>query len=232
MTPEKRHHEVWAQLLLSRADEARVRAFLEERFGVRPDRIARRMHLTVYHARRPMPEVQTISERAEVCVLASDTRFMVLAPGGENPRPELEPAFRKVGIRVRRNTDAMATILRYRSRLMVAETASVLGTRKPSDHRRNAFGARHFQPHVTLLKPGSGVDRDLTKIGTTFRAAFGTLKFDRFIVDAVEPHREDGPPNGRVGQTAGVFGNSIRWADRRGHAQGSLGRRMDREPGA
>lgn len=220
MVTQKCHHEVWAQLLLSRADEARARAFLEEQFGMRPDRIARRMHLTVYYARRPMPGVVAINERAAVRVLASETRFMVMAPGGENPRPDLEPALKKVGIRVRRSTEAMASILRYRSRLLVAETASVLGARKRSDHRRNAFGARHFQPHLTFLKAGNGIDRDLTKIGTAFRAAFDTLTFDRFIVDVVNPGLEGAPPNRRVEPTAVRFGNTMRWVDGRGSRAG------------
>lgn len=185
-TPKVRH-EVWAQLLLSDLDQKRVREFLETQFAVPPDRIARRMHLTVYYARRAMPGVAANHERASVCIPASETRFMVMAPGGENPRPDFDPALRKIGIRVRRNTEAMTVILSYRSRLLCAETESVLGARKPSNHRINAFGARQFQPHMTLLKPGSNIDRDLTRMGTAFRSTFDTLNFDRFIVDVVTP---------------------------------------------
>jgi hypothetical protein len=62
------------------------------------------------------------------------------------------------------------------------ETPDVLGLRQPSNHIRNAFGARHFQPHITLLKKGFGLDRDLTKIGEAFRASISPIRLNRFIV--------------------------------------------------
>ena len=178
-------NEVWAQLQLAASDEARLRSFLVSACGVPPKRIAARMHVTVYYARRPMPGLAPSTEPAIVRVPAVDTRFMVLAPGGENPRPELDPARRKVGIRIRRNTDAMNSILTYRQRLLDVETDQVRGARKPSDRRRNAFGARHFQPHMTLLLAGSGIGRELRPIGEAFRASVGDLTFDRFVVDVV-----------------------------------------------
>lgn len=61
----------------------------------------------------------------------------------------------------------------------------VLGSRRPSTHKANAFGARHFQPHVALLRPGSGIDRDLTKLGTVFRQKMQSLTFDRFCIEIV-----------------------------------------------
>lgn len=72
--------------------------------------------------------------------------------------------------------------MQYRNRLLEYETPDVLGSRKASDHRRNAFGARHFQPHMTLLMAGSGVCRDLKEIGEPFRQVMGMLRFDRFEI--------------------------------------------------
>jgi hypothetical protein len=213
MADAKRHHEVWAQFLLARSDQARIRAFFVDVCGVRPDRVVQNMHLTVYHARRPLPGIVRTTEPVTFVLPAEVTRFMVMAPGGENPRPNLEPAFRKVGIRIRRNTEAMATILAYRRRLLAAETAEVLGARRPSDHRRNAFGARHFQAHMTLLKAGSGIDRDLTKVGELFRSTFDLFKFDRFAVDVVPPgsieRQRDRPLDSRPAR----FANGIRWTN-------------------
>jgi hypothetical protein len=177
--------EVWAQLVLSAKDSHRIREFLMRQCGIKSHRIVESMHLTVYYARRPMPGVISIAEPAHVVVSASDTRFMVMAPGGENPRPALEPAKRKVGLRVQRQSSAMPEIMAYRQRLFSHESIAVLGRRRPSNHRRNAFGARHFQAHVSLLKPGSGIDRDLTKLGSPFRDYIGDLVFDKLIVDVV-----------------------------------------------
>jgi hypothetical protein len=108
---------------------------------------------------------------------------MVMAPGGENPRHYLVPAGSKVGIRIQRKNPARPTIHEFRNRILPYETKTVLGTRRPSDHKRNAFGARYFQPHMAILQAGSGVDRDLTKIGKLFRAEILMLRFDRFSVE-------------------------------------------------
>jgi len=175
--------EVWAQLLLSANDRHHVQEFLTAECGIKRHRIISNMHLTVYYARRSMPGVVSTLEPARVVIPASETRFMVMAPGGENPRPDIDPSKRKVGIRVHRQSSAMPAIIGYRQRLIAHEDAAVLGARRPSDQRRNAFGARQFQPHVSLLRPGSRVDRDLTKIGKLFRREIGELVFDRFVID-------------------------------------------------
>jgi hypothetical protein len=179
---KKHSEEVWAQLILSKADSKRIREFLKSEFCVRPENFIPRMHLTVYHARRPMESVKNIQERVHIEVSALDTRFMVLAPGGENPRPGLDPCDHKVGIRIQRKSEAYHEILKFRQRLIVHETRNVLGRRRPSTEKRNAFGARAFQPHVALLRSGSEIPRDLKQIGTAFREKIGKLVFDRFVV--------------------------------------------------
>jgi hypothetical protein len=190
---QQKHHEieVWAQLNLCPQDELRIRQFLAHRWGIRGHRVARHLHLTVYHSRRLIPDLLPSSEPANVLVTASQTRFMVLTPGGENPRPELVPAEQQVGIRVQRQSPAWEQIMQYRDRMLGGETPAVLGGRRPSTRRRSAFGARQFQPHMTLLRRGSGVERDLKQIGTAFRESIGDMRFDRF-----EVHFAQGP--GRV----------------------------------
>ena len=177
--------EVWAQLFLCAEDCDRTRHFFVSELGIKPKFVVRRPHITVYHARRPMAGLTSIAEAARIVVPVSETRFMVLAPGGENPRPELEPAARKVGIRVRRRTEGMQQILEYRDRMLSYETPSVLGTRRPSTRKTSAFGARNFQAHMALLRAGSGIPRDLRKVGVPFRERIGSLLFDRFQVEIV-----------------------------------------------
>lgn len=176
--------EVWAQLFLQQASRDALAAFLVSQ-GVSERRIVMSMHLTVYHARRPLPGIVATAESAQLAVAAEDLRFMVMAPGGENPRPELEPSRLKVGIRIRRQSEAYARILAYRERFIAHETKSVLGRRRPSTARTSAFGARSFQPHVALLRAKNGVDRDLSVLGRALRVALAhtPLTFDRFIVD-------------------------------------------------
>jgi hypothetical protein len=185
-TTKQSTFEVWAQLLLSDADCERLREFSIQTLGIKPRHVVKRMHITVYHARRPMPGLSSTLETVSVVVSASETRFMVMAPGGENPRPHLDPAARKIGIRVHRQSLAMPQIQDLRQRLLEYETPDVLGKRSPSTHRSNAFGARSFQPHMTLLRAGSGVNQDLTLIGVPFRQKVGDLHFDRFQIEIVQ----------------------------------------------
>lgn len=118
---------------------------------------------------------------------------MVLAPGGENPRAELEPRNRKVGIRIMKVNAGRADIQGFRDRLLKYETREVLGIRRPSTGSANAFGARNFQPHMSVIRPGSGIDRDLTKVGKVFRAGIDVLRFDRFSIERVIRERPIDP---------------------------------------
>jgi len=183
MSERKAHAtETWAVLDLSTRDRNRITDFLTNDWGVSMDKVVRHMHLTAYHAREPMPGVASLREPAHVVLPAGDTRFMVMAPGGENPREELDPGRRKVGVRVHRQSPCFAEIMSFRERLLSFETLDVLGSRKPSSHTSNAFGARHFQAHMSLLLAGSGVPRDLSPLGASFREAFGEFIFDQFRV--------------------------------------------------
>ena len=126
---------------------------------------------------------------------------MVMYPGGENPRPELDPAMLTVGIRVQRQSAARATILEFRTRLTDHENRRVLGARAPSTDKSSAFGARTYQPHMSILRPGSEIDRDLKAIGERFRQTIGDLTFDRFVVDVVTKNGRKPPvtpPNKRI----------------------------------
>lgn len=177
--------EVWAKLYLCQEDRDRIREFFMRKFGIKRRCIVNNMHITTYHARRPLPGLNSSSEAVSVIIPGTDFRFMVLAPGGENPRPELDPSMRKVGVRVHRRSTGRAEILRLREKIICFETPGILGARRPSNHARNAFGARNFQPHMTMLRPGSDIGRDLRIQGEAFRKEIGFLNFDRHTIEIV-----------------------------------------------
>jgi hypothetical protein len=79
--------EVWAQLSLCATDCALIRDVLSSRCGIKGKVIVPKMHITVYHARRPMLSLHSCAEAAHLVIPTAETRFMVLAPGGENPQP-------------------------------------------------------------------------------------------------------------------------------------------------
>ena len=107
---------------------------------------------------------------------------MVLAPGGENPRPELEPAKKSVGIRLTKRNIAIEGIQTLRHQMISLETSELVGRRKRSTAWTSCFGARDYQPHIKLLKPGSEIDRDLKPIGRYFRMCFQTIDFGKYEI--------------------------------------------------
>lgn len=178
--------EIWAQLLLCAEDTRRIRDFFVEEIGIDASHITRRMHLTVYHALGPMLGVIALSEKVSVTLPAVDTRFMVMTAGGEVAQPDVEPREYKIGIRVLKRSLTMDAITDFRNRLIHNESEHVLGEHAASTRNRSAFGAPHFQPHMTVLEPGSSIPRDLTPIGARFRETIGDLTFDTFVIEIVE----------------------------------------------
>ncbi len=175
--------EVWAQLFLSESSKQRIHNFFISEFKIDRRYLVKSLHVTVYHALEEIPNLSSVDLACHHTLSPEQTRFMVLAPGGENSRPDLIPSDNRVGVRIQKNTDFRTVIDSYRSRILEHEDHFVLGTRAPSTLSRNAFGARHFQPHLTLLHPGSGIMNDLKIIGQAFRESVGLLVFDRYIIE-------------------------------------------------
>ena len=180
--PLSRRFHIYALLWVTRNCEEAISQILVTKCGVPRQYIQRGLHLTLYHARRPLPGLTFGTMPMKLFADITETRFMVLAPGGENPRPELEPSRRSVGIRLTRRNTSIPEVLRLRRSVYQFETPEVVGRRLPSSDWRNCFGARHFQPHIKLLRPGSGVDRDLKKLGVVFRSALERIEFGKLEV--------------------------------------------------
>ena len=143
------------------------------------------MHLTFYHSQVLIPEIKTIEKEIYIILPASETRFMVMVAGGENPIPGVDPGMNKVGIRIQHKSSVLEEIFEMRNELTRFETPEIIGDRSPSSRKKSAFGARHFQPHMSLLKPGSGIESDLTIVGKLFREKMGDLIFDKYKIDIV-----------------------------------------------
>ena len=155
-TPKSYTYEVHALLWVSRKCEALISELLWRECEIPRNAIQRGMHLTVYHGRRPLVGLVPGSRPVRIVADALETRFMVLAPGGENPRPKLEPSRRSVGIRLTKRNQAISHIQRLRAAIYRLETPAVIGQRTPTSTWINCFGARHYQPHIKLLRPGTG----------------------------------------------------------------------------
>jgi hypothetical protein len=175
--------EVWAQFRVARKSVLEIHDFFCAEYKISPQFLIPNLHLTIYHSRRPMPGVEELIKSCHLSIDTLETRFMVLAPGGENPRQDLIPAEKKVGIRIHKSSKFRDKILEYRKQFFLHETPRVLGIRKPSSKSRNAFGARSFQPHIAILKSGSRITADLTGVGDNFRDFVQEIHFDKFIIN-------------------------------------------------
>lgn len=178
----KPQHQVWALAYLDESSERGLRSFFASRMEVVSRRIKRDLHLSVYHARRPLPGALTSERAIDFTLPVSELRLMPMTPGGENPRDDIDPTTANIGLRVRRGA-ARLPIESLRAEFYPLETLQVLGRRAPSIHKASAFGARMYQPHITVLRAGGVTQRNLQPLGDALRATTDTLRFDRFHIE-------------------------------------------------
>ncbi len=190
--PKRQSHsfEVNAILWVAKASEEQIRGFFVDTVGVKKNRLQSDLHLTVYHGRRVLPTLTEQDEAVTITLPTVETRFMVLAPGGENPRADLDLNSLPVGIRLTKRNSAIHVIQDLRRQIYSRENKRVLGQRSPTTAWRNAFGSRHYQPHIQLLKPWHKISAQLTEFGELFRSQVDVIEFDRFQIAA--RHRING----------------------------------------
>jgi len=182
----KSQYEIWAQFCVTKRCTDEIHSFFRNEYNVAPELLVPNLHLTIYHARRPMPDLLELEQSCNLSIDTLDTRFMVLTPGGENPRSDIDPSKHKIGIRIKNSSSFKDIINQYRNLLFEHETSYVLGERRPSTKRRSAFGARYFQPHIAIIKPRNGIVTDLFEIGKNFRDCIQEIKFNKFIIYKVK----------------------------------------------
>ncbi|KAA5542057.1 hypothetical protein [Adhaeribacter rhizoryzae] len=173
--------ETWALLHVAKESERSIRNFFLENHKINPKFILSNLHITVYYSKHAYDQVSEINQSCHYVLETKYVRFMVMRPGGENPDPNLLPADNKVGIRIQKTSELRAQIESYREQLCQFENTEILGMRKPSTKSRNAFGAKKFQPHISLLKGGNGIV-NLTEVADNFRSEIQHIYFDRFEI--------------------------------------------------
>ena len=169
-------------LWVSNNSQREIKQILHYECKIPESVIQRRMHLTIYHGRRILPGLIPKLEYVHIVADVIETRFMVLVPGGENPRREIKPSDHSVGIRLTKRNVAIDEIQKLRAKIYKFETTDVIGNRTPTSAWKNCFGARNYQPHIKLLQSGNKIHRDLTKIGVIFRGNIDRIVFDKFEV--------------------------------------------------
>lgn len=183
MNPDKNTTSVKGKsfvfLYLSPECEKAISVFFEKEIGILPEFIQKKMHLTVYLNKHPNCSFRNDKIKVDITANVDETRFMVFAPGGENPRPNIDPSNRSVGIRLTKRNDAIPEILEIRRGFYKLEPKFT--TRSNTTDSRNAFGAKNYQPHIKFLNSGNNIGHDLSPIGQKFRDKFKVLKFTSLV---------------------------------------------------
>ena len=176
-------YSLYSLLWIDRESEKEISDVLKYKCGVDEEHIQRRMHLTIYHSRRRLIDVKRSKSYEIIKADVKETRFMVLAPGGENPRKNINVNKSPVGIRLTRRNIAMPRLLQLRRSFYKYENERVLRNRrhKTSD-KKNAFGSNHFQPHILMIRPGNRINVNLTDIGKIFREELKYIYFNKFEI--------------------------------------------------
>ena len=176
-------YNLYSLLWMDRDSEKEISDVLKYKCGIDEVHIQRRMHLTIYHSRRRLIGVKRCKSYEIIKSDVKETRFMVLAPGGENPRKNIDPNKSPIGIRLTRRNIAIPRLLQLRRSFYKYENEYVLKNRrhKTSDSK-NAFGSNHFQPHILMIRPGNRINQNLTNIGKIFREELKYIYFNKFEI--------------------------------------------------
>ena len=151
--PRSHNYEINAMLRVSKYSEREIRQFFSNVFEVKQNRLNSDLHLTVYHARVPIPGLQVGSHTLDITVDTAETRFMVLVPGGENPHDDIDAGAHSVGIRLTKRNTAIPQIQKLREQIYRLESKAVIGNRKPTSAWTNCFGVAKLPATHTTVAP-------------------------------------------------------------------------------
>ena len=110
---------------------------------------------------------------------------MTMSPGGENRRVDnFFHSKKTIGIRLTKRNKGINDIIELRRRIYSHEPK--FKTRKQTTDWTNSFGSRHYQPHISLLRPWNGLEDNLWDVGERFRNEISTLTFSRMEIKVKE----------------------------------------------
>ena len=180
---EKKLYSLYALLWIDRDSEKEIADVLINKCGVEKDHVQRGMHVTIYHSRRKLVGLKHDTLYESIKADVAETRFMVFAPGGENPRKDINPNKRPLGIRLTKRNIAIPRLLELRRSFFKYENDNVLSNRRQrTSDWKNAFGSSHFQAHIVMIRPRNNIDKNLTFIGKIFRKELKYIYFNKFEI--------------------------------------------------
>lgn len=173
-------YEYHAGIYLSQHSTQRLKQTLT-RIGINESSFILHPHITIYYAETEVRLQPAFNQICDIHIEAEFLRFMVMVPGGENFSDTIIPKNHKIGLRIQRQANAMQDIYALRKEWMDQERQK-MNLDQYSGYRRSAFGAPHYQPHLTILSAQNGISDILRPYGDALREQVGALHFDRYIL--------------------------------------------------
>ena len=120
MVDRSKHFRV--ELYLEEKCRKSICQFFLEKYRCPPASVIEKLHLTVYFAAMRVPTAKLETRDVSIVVPASETRFMLMEPGGEIARPHLKADKSKVGVRIRKPGSELYGIQAFRREFCKLET--------------------------------------------------------------------------------------------------------------
>ena len=173
--------DLYVILQLNKESQNEIHNFFISNYGITRDKLLTNLHVTIYYGRRLLKGLRLDDQYVSFKCNVSETRFMTMTPGGENPRKGIIPSQRTIGVRLTRRNICIPRILEIRRRIYKLEPK--FEKRQNTTDWKNSFGSREYQPHISLLRPHNGLENDLREVGKNFRRKIKYIKFSKVIAN-------------------------------------------------
>ena len=173
--------KLYVLLFLSKECEQKIHEFFISNYNIKKRKLIKNLHLTLYHSKRHLINPPDFNQNVNIMCDTNETRFMTMSPGGENKRHDnLVHSKKTIGIRLTRRNEGIKDILELRRKVYKYEPKFT--KRKQTTNWSNSFGSRHYQPHISILRPWNDLEDSLYDVGENFRSQISHINFSRMEI--------------------------------------------------
>ena len=115
--------------------------------------------------------------------LSEETRFMVMSPGGDNPRNKKSVHRSKIGIRFTKRSPLFNELDAIRQHLSFLDNQALPLTSSNTGRNDNAYGVKRFIPHITLINRNNNLPNNLHGLGAKFREDIREITFSDIKIE-------------------------------------------------
>ena len=175
----------YCSIELSKTSSDQINSFLKK-WGVSEKCLFQSHHLTIYEI--PLLKFSEFSLNESKILqihevqmnrtyLSDETRFMVMSPGGDNPKNKKSVHRSKIGIRFTKRSALFNELDAIRKHLSFLDNQAIPLTSSKTGRNDNAYGIKRFIPHITLINRNNNLLNNLYDLGAAFREHLPEITF-------------------------------------------------------